>query len=230
MPALELNSSTLHHAILRHLFDRGFAPSAASLASHFSVDPGTMAHALTELQEGHGVVLHPHAPEVWIAHPFSTAPTLFAVHHGGRLWWANCAWCSLGLAALAGGHDVTIHSTLGAEGRPVEIHIEHNIVREALWVHFPVPMARAWDNVVFTCSMMLVFDSEQAIDHWCARHSVPKGDVQPIQLAFAFASVWYARHLDPNWSKWTLDEARQIFARFGLQGPIWALPDSKQRF
>lgn len=225
-----LNSSTLHHAVLRDLFDRGCAPSLTSLAERFGVDTEVMASALRELQDLHGVVLHPHVPEVWIAHPFSTAPTPFAVRHGARLWWGNCAWCSLGVAALSGGSDVTIQTTLGAEGQPVTIHVDGGKIREDLWVHFPIPMVRAWDNVVFTCSTMLVFDSQSAIDGWCARHALPRGDAQPIQRAYDFASVWYGKHLDPHWRKWSLDEARQIFARFEFDGPVWALPGSGQRF
>lgn len=225
-----LNSSILHHAILRHFVDFGYAPSLAWLAREFAVETGVMAAALTELQEIHGVVLHPHAPEVWIAHPFSNAPTAFAVRQGDRIWWGNCAWCSLGVAALLGGRDVTIQTTLGGEGEPVTIHVDGGSIREELWVHFPVPMTRAWDNVVYTCSTMLVFRSREDIDGWCARHAIARGDAQPIQRAYEFAGVWYGRHLDRDWSKWTLDDARQIFERFGFHGPVWDLPESGRRF
>ena len=61
---LELNLANLHHAVLRHLADRGFAPSVASLARDFEVDTDVMASALRQLQDGHGVVLHPHVPEI----------------------------------------------------------------------------------------------------------------------------------------------------------------------
>jgi hypothetical protein len=149
-----------------------------------------MAGALSALQDMHGVVLHPHVPEVWIAHPFSTAPTPFTVRHGARVWWGNCAWCSLGVAALIGGNEVTIQTTLGAEGKPVTIHVDSGRVREELWVHFPIPMIHAWDNVVYTCSTMLVFDSESAINGWCARHALPRGDAQPIQRAYDFSPAF----------------------------------------
>lgn len=225
-----VNASSLHYAILRHLVDRGYAPSAAWLAREFAVGPEEMASALLALERMHGVVLHPHQAEVWIAHPFSTAPTGFAVKRGGTVWWGNCAWCSLGVAALAGGNGVTIQTTLGGEGEPVTIQVEGDRIGEDLWVHFPIPMSRAWENVVYTCSMMLVFANEAAIDEWCVRHSLPRGDAQPIQRAYDFARVWYGRHLDPDWTKWTVDEAREIFARFGFHGPVWELPESGQRF
>ena len=149
-----LTRASLHHAILRSFVTRGHAPSHAELTASFGVEPAAMTAALQELAAYRGVVLHPHAPEVWIAHPFSSAPTTFVVRHEDRLWWGNCAWCSLGIAALLGGRGVTIETTLGAQGRPVAIHVEEHQVREDLVVHFPIPMARAWDNVIFTCSTM----------------------------------------------------------------------------
>jgi hypothetical protein len=225
-----LTAATLHHMIVRHVVDKGFAPSREALAQRFGVTAAEMADALTALQDLHGVVLHPHTAEVWIVHPFSTAPTPFVVRQGSNLWWGNCAWCSLGIAALLGGNDVCIQTTLGAEGQPITLHIDAGKVREALWIHFPIPMARAWDNVVFTCSTMLVFDSEAAIDAWSARHALPRGDAQPVQRAYEFAREWYGRHLDTDWRKWTAAEAQQLFARHGFHGPIWQLPSSVERF
>lgn len=223
-------AAALHHAILRHLVDQGTAPSLAHLTQQFSTDTATMTQALRALEADHGVVLHPHTPEVWIAHPFATAPTPFVVRQGDRLWWGNCAWCSLGVAALLGGDGVQIQTTLGAEGQPVTVHIDDHQVREDLWVHFPIPMARAWDNVSFTCSTMLLFDSEAAVDAWAARHALPRGDVQPIGKVYEFARVWYGRHLDEDWRKWTTQEAQAIFDRFGFTGPIWQLAASQERF
>jgi hypothetical protein len=40
-----------------------------------------------------------------------------------------------------------------------------------------------------------------------------------------FAADWYSRHLERDWQKWTLAEAREIIERHGLDGPIWELPD-----
>jgi len=225
-----LTSARLHHAILRHLVDRGHAPSTDDLCDLFQVDRESLAHALRELERQHGLVLHPHRPEVWVVHPFSTAPTAFSVRQGERLWWGNCAWCSLGVAALLGGDEITIHSTLGAEGTPVTVHVNEHRVPERLFVHFPVPMARAWDNVHFTCATMLLFEKETDIDAWSSRHGLPRGDAQPIQLVYDFARVWYGHHLDEDWRKWTADEARGIFDRFGFHGPIWDLPRSGERF
>jgi hypothetical protein len=214
-----------------HCFvDNGYAPSTRQLQEIFRADSEAIVGALRELEQQHGLVLHPHIPEVWVAHPFSTAPTPFTVWHGGRVWWGNCAWCSLGIAALLGGDGVMIKSSLGAEGEAVTVRVDQHTIRESLLVHFPVPMARAWDNVHFTCANMLLFASEAYIDQWSARHALPRGDVQPIQTVYNFARVWYGKHLDEDWTKWTVQEAREIFNRFGFSGPTWDLATSAERF
>jgi hypothetical protein len=225
-----LTSGSLHHAILRHFVAHGYPPTHAALCTHFGVGADEMTSALRGLMDDHGVVLHPHAPEVWIAHPFSAAPTIFCVRHGDRQWWGNCAWCALGVGALVGGNDVSIDTVLGADGAPATLHIDDHQVREDLVVHFPIPMTRAWDNVVYTCSTMLAFASAADVDAWSRRHALPRGDVRPIQRVYEFARAWYGRHLDEDWRKWTTEEARELFGRFGFTGPIWELPPSGERF
>ena len=225
-----LNNASLHHVILRSLVDRGFAPNMEELCETFGLSETETARGLAALADDHGVVLHPDSSNVWIAHPFSTAPTNFLLRRGDREWWANCAWCALGAAALIGG-DLTITTALGANGGQVTIHIEDGAVLEDdLLVHFPVPMRKVWDNVVYTCSTMLVFDTEAAIDLWCEKHRIAKGDAQPIDTVWRFASEWYGRHLDRDWRKWTPAEAADIFRRHGLTNPIWDISVSGTRF
>jgi len=230
MPAAPLNKISLHYVIMRNFMDHGCVPTNEELSDYFCVEIEGLVQTLSALQDYHGVVLHPHRPDVWVSHPFPTAPTCFAVRRGERVWWGNCAWCSLGIAALLGGNGVSIDSTLGAEGNPVTVNVEGGRVREDLLVHFPVPMTRAWDNVIYTDSTVLFFESDAQIDAWAKRHNIARGDAQPIQRVYDLGAVWYGRHLDENWHKWTLDEAREIFAKLGLRGPIWDLPCSGERF
>lgn len=200
------------------------------LARTFGCPVEDVAAGLHRLADDHGVVLHPNSTRIWVAHPFSLAPTGFLVRKGERGWWGNCAWCSLGVAALLGG-DVTITTTVGAEDRQIMLHVSDGLAAEEdLLIHFPVPMTNVWDNVVYTCSTMLVFESDAQIDAWCARHRIAKGDVQPVGKIAPFAAEWYGRHLDENWRKWTAAEASEIFRRHGLTGPIWEIPVSEGRF
>ncbi|MBY0492463.1 MAG: alkylmercury lyase family protein [Gemmatimonadaceae bacterium] len=227
---MTLTHGPLHAAIGRHFIEHGRAPSIAELSQQFALDAAIVADALRALADYHGVVLHPMSGEIWAMHPFSAAPTLFWVESGGKGWWGNCAWCSLGIVALLGA-DATISTRLGGEAAPVTLRIEQGaVIPPDHYVHFPIPMMQAWDNVTYTCSTMLVFETPDAVDRWCTRHGIPRGDVQPLSTVWAFAQAWYGRHLDPAWTKWTTEEARALFARFGLTGSTWALPASTERF
>ncbi len=227
---MTLSHGMLHAKIGKFFLERGAAPTIAQLSEQLGHDRTTVAAALQALAAYHGVVLHPGSGEIWVMHPFSSAPTSFWVESDRGRWWGNCAWCSLGIVALLG-TDATITTTLGGESEQVVLRIQDGeVVPSTYCVHFPIPMACAWDNVIFTCSTMLVFASPEAVDRWCDRHALPRGDVQPVSKVWAFAQAWYGRHLDPEWTKWTTDEARTIFARFGLEGPIWALPSTEERF
>ncbi len=220
----------LHAAILQHVIAHGVAPEPEALAARFGASVEGIVAALRALADDHGVVLHPHAPRIWIIHPFSLAPTGFLLRAGDREWWGNCAWCALGAASLLA-RDVTVTTTLGANGRQVDVRIRGGRLLDTGYVvHFPVPMAQAWDNVVYTCSTMLLFEGEAQVDDWSRRHGIPRGDVQPIERIWEFARAWYGRHLDPAWRKWSVDEARALFERFGLTGPIWQLPAATGRF
>lgn len=227
---MSLTHGTLHAAIARHFIDHGTAPRISQLSARFALDEATVGAALRALADDHGVVLHPASGEIWAMHPFSAAPTLFWVESGGRGWWGNCAWCALGIMALLDA-DGTISTRLGGEATPVTLRIRDGVVEPSEYcVHFPIPMTQAWDNVTYTCSTMLVFASSADVDRWCHQHAIPRGDVQPLSNVWAFARAWYGRHLDPAWTKWTTAEARALFERFGLSGPIWELPASAERF
>ena len=226
----QVSNASLHYTIVQHIIEHGYAPDVHELAGFLQASEAEIIRGLERLQEDHGLVLHPRSPKIWVIHPFSLAPTNFLVHCADGEWWGNCAWCSLGAAALLE-RDVTITTTLGANDRQVDIHIQDGrVVEDNYLIHFPVPMHNAWDNVIYTCSTMLLFENEQQIERWCERHRIPKGDVEPIEKIWEFSRAWYGNHLNPNWKKWTSDEARQIFKQFGLSHPIWEMPGSGGRF
>ena len=220
----------LHHFILRRMVDKGYPPSITAMTHKFRRMREDVIQELRGLQGYHGIVLHPRSHEVWAIHPFSAMPTNFLVQQGKREWWSNCAWCSLGAAELLGG-DVTITTTLGANGRQVQVRVvEGELLDSAYCVHFPIPMVNAWDNVIFTCSTMLLFDRPDEVQTWCKRHHMPRGDIQPIAKVHELAKTWYGRHLDPDWKKWTLEEAKAIFDNLGLTHSVWHIPETDARF
>nr|WP_231100851.1 alkylmercury lyase family protein [Pseudoalteromonas luteoviolacea] len=68
------------------------------------------------------------------------------------------------------------------------------------------------------------------MNKWCQRHHMNKGDVQPIEHVWEFAKVWYGKHLNPEWEKWFITEAKAIFERFNLTHDIWSLPCENRQF
>jgi hypothetical protein len=225
-----ITNAILHYQIIRGILDNGFAPSIKTLSDIFKTDEEQVINALHELQSYHGVVLHPNEPKIWVIHPFSLAPTNFYVQSDKGQWWGNCAWCSLGIAALLK-DNVKITTTIGAETKQIEINIINGEIQEKnYFIHFPIPMKNAWDNVIYTCSNMLIFENAEQIESWALRHNIPQGDIQPIEKIWTFSKKWYGEHLNPAWTKWTVEEAKQIFMEFELDGKIWNLDGSKERF
>jgi len=225
-----ITNGILHYTIIKYIIDNGFAPGVDTLSGILKTDGKDIERGLYALQEYHGVVLHPNQAKVWVIHPFSLAPTNFLLKSNKGVWWGNCAWCSLGIAALLQ-EDVTITTRFGAYDEQVVIHITDGEVNEKdLYIHFPIPMKNAWDNVIYTCSNMLVFQNEDQINHWTQKHNIPKGDIQPISNVWEFSKKWYGNHLNPDWQKWTMEEAKAIFLQFNLTNKIWDLETSNARF
>ena len=226
-----LNLSHLHHVILKQIISNGHAPSIHTLSETFRRSEEDVVQCLNDLEDYHGVVLHPKTSEVWVIHPFALSPTNFWVESDRGRWWGNCAWCSLGIAAILK-EDVTITTTLGGETNQIKFSIRDGQIEsdQSLFVHFPIPMRNAWDNVIFTCSVMQAFSSEKEVDDWCKRHNIPKGDVQSIATVWEFAEVWYGNHLREDWKKWTLEEAKAIFQQFNFTHDIWSIATTNARF
>jgi len=225
-----MNNSILYYTILKFIIETGFAPEVNEIADILNIHEDSVITALKNLQDDHGIVLHPNSSKIWVIHPFSLAPTNFLVTTEKCEWWGNCAWCSLGVAALLN-QDVTITTTIGANGKQISAHIKNGkIIEKDLYIHFPIPMQNAWDNVIYTCSTMLLFENESQIDLWCKKHRIPKGDIQPIEKIWEFSKVWYGNHLNPEWKKWTSEEAAAIFKQFNLTNEIWNIPVSDTRF
>jgi hypothetical protein len=220
----------LHAEILKQIIKKGYAPSILDLASKFTVEEDVVVASLNALHDYHGVVLHPDKHKIWVIHPFSLAPTNFYVRSNRGEWWGNCAWCSLGIAAILK-EDVSITTTLGGQDEQVVFKIMNGFIdRNDLYVHFPIPMRNAWDNVIYTCSNMLVFKNQAQVRQWSIRHDVPVGDIQPLGKIWEFSRKWYGNHLNPEWTKWTMDEAKEIFKDFELSGNIWNLESTSDRF
>ncbi|CAF1494937.1 unnamed protein product [Rotaria sordida] len=141
---MNLDISHLHHVLLKEIILNGYGLSIETLCDIFQRSKEDLIQCLKDFEEYHSVVLHPKTSEVWVIHPFSLSPTNFWVESAKGQWWGNCAWCSLGIAAIIN-EDVTITTTLGGESKQIKFAIKDGklIKDECLFVHFPIAMRNA---------------------------------------------------------------------------------------
>jgi alkylmercury lyase-like protein len=129
----------------------GTASSVAEAAEALDLPAAEVSDAYRRLHDAHALVLQPGGTELRMLNPFAAVETSYRVEAGGRSWFANCAWDSLGiLGALQG--DGRIEAACPDCGEPLELEVRGGeLVRgRELLVHFVVPAHRWWDDIVFT--------------------------------------------------------------------------------
>jgi hypothetical protein len=220
----------LHYELIEGLIQHSRCPSISVLAEKLGVTVPEVEKLLDDLASIHGVVLHPHACEPWIVHPFSLTPTINWIEGETGSWWAPCVWCALGVTALVGG-STRVHTRYGAEAEPLIIEVVNGQpTRNDIVVHFAIPPARAWDNVHQHCSLVLPFRSAEEIRDWCNRYGIAMGEVVSLQTVADLARAWYGSHADRHWRKWSIPQAQEIFSRVGLNSDFWQLAPRQGHF
>ncbi|MDQ6930145.1 MAG: organomercurial lyase [Candidatus Eremiobacteraeota bacterium] len=132
------------------VLERGFIPSSKQLAVSLGVAISEVKSALQRLSHEHVLVLQPESGEVLMAMPFSAVPTSFIVRDGNFSWYANCSWDAFGIGAMLGRASV-IHTACGCCGEGLLVNNPpESIETDTRVVHFAVPVAQWWDDVVFT--------------------------------------------------------------------------------
>lgn len=220
-------SSQIHHAIITRIILSGAAPSLDELSRSLHLTPSEVTAGLAELEQTHGIVLHPGSSEPWVIHPFALSPTATWVESGRGGWWAPCMWCALGITTLVG--DATIHTRVAGEREPLELRVHDGRTNhQELLIHFALPPREAWANVHHYCAMVLPFRNDADIDTWSARHRLPRGRAVSLPRLAELAARWYGRHADADWRKWTRTEAQSIFHGVGLTDEFWRLVGSEE--
>jgi hypothetical protein len=223
MPATADSPEKLHYLLMQHVIDTGHAPTLQKSADLAGLTEEKAGEALRALENIHGVILIPNSLRVWSLHPFALNPTTFWVSTARGGWWANCAWCSLGIwAALK--QDVDISTSDGGEGGSLEFTIGRGQPsRTDLLMHFPYPPGQWWDNPFAPCANILFFSSGAQIDSWCSRHGHPRGSVLSIGVAVQLADLWFGDYASPGWVRKTPERATEIFDELGLDRSFWKL-------
>jgi hypothetical protein len=70
---------------------------------------------------------------------------------------------------------------------------------------------------------MLLFRSEEQVDHWCYAWNLARGATLSPATCWTLAREWYQDRRDPMWRRRTVDEARALFVQLGLTGEFWKL-------
>ena len=128
----------------------GESIAVASISKQLGESRSAIAASLSRLAKAHMLVLQPESGEVLMAIPFSAVPTAFRVQSERLGWWANCIWDAMGVCAMTQ-VDGTILTSCPDCGEAMSLTIQGSQQKPAQGiVHFAVPAAHWWDDVVYT--------------------------------------------------------------------------------
>ncbi len=159
----------VRHFVYHHLADTTRAPTVKEAALHFGISNEEAGELYKELHNRHAFLLEPETLTIRMANPFSGFPTDFKVHANGKTYYANCAWDMLGIPAALDA-DAVIEAVCTESNEAVKLEIKNGHVilsdsegslpstsetlrsaqSDTLLIHFPLPFARWYDDLVFT--------------------------------------------------------------------------------
>jgi hypothetical protein len=140
----------VRHFVYAHFSDTTHAPTVDETAHHFNISIEEASALYKELHNRHAFFLEPETLTIRMANPFSGIPTDFKVHSNGKTYYANCAWDMLGIPAAL--HcDAIIEAVFTESNESVQLEIlDGKVTNGELLIHFPLPFARWYDDLVFT--------------------------------------------------------------------------------
>ena len=135
--------------VYEHVMREGLPPTVAGAASALSATSDAVGASFQRLADGHILVLQRGTGEILMANPFSAVPTPFLVKREGRSWYGNCIWDAMGIPAMLE-QDATREASCGCCGTAMHVSIIDGSLGEASGVvHFAIPTAHWWDDIVF---------------------------------------------------------------------------------
>ena len=137
--------------ILRELVARGAAPSVGDTGAALGVSESDATAAYHRLAANKVIVLEPGTHGVLMAAPLSAVPTPHVARVAdGRSHYGNCVWDALGVMAMLG-RDGEVETVCTDCGAPLTLTVRGGALAPTdAVVHFAVPAARWWENIVFT--------------------------------------------------------------------------------
>ena len=126
-------------------------PTTFEVAQVLDAPLADVEAAFARLHQKRLLVPEPGDPSrVRMAPPFSGIPTPFPVKVQDKTYYANCAWDALGIAAALH-QEAVIDASDAHTGEPITLEvINGQPVPQPCVIHFAVPAARWWEDIVYT--------------------------------------------------------------------------------
>ena len=136
--------------VYQQFADTTYPPSVDETVDLFEIEFEEAVELYKELHNRHALFLEPETLTIRMANPFSGISTDFRAHANGRTYYANCAWDMLGIPAAL--HcDAVIEAICTESNKTVRLEVKNSQITDYdLLVHFPLPFARWYDDLVFT--------------------------------------------------------------------------------
>ena len=136
--------------VFKHFVENTRPPSTAETSDALNISAADSAASFDRLAASRAIVLERGTHDIRMANPLSAVPTAFPVAVGGKHYYGNCIWDSMGVVAMLGGTG-TIESKCGCCGEPMPLTINKLELEpvEGI-VHIGVPAAHWWDDIVYT--------------------------------------------------------------------------------
>jgi hypothetical protein len=125
-------------------------PSIREMAEELGVPPEDVGEAYRRLFRKRVLFLEGDGETIRMAPPFSGVPTQHRVRVGGRDYFANCSWDSLGIPAAL--HEAgEVFSRCEQTREPVHLRVGRGGPEpQPVVAHFAVPAAKWWADLVYT--------------------------------------------------------------------------------
>ncbi|KAJ5359402.1 uncharacterized protein N7496_011815 [Penicillium cataractarum] len=210
-------------------------PTVDELAQESGLQSSEIPPILQQLEDSHHIVLYKHescAPTpIAMAHPFSHLPTPFVVSQGSRNWWANCAWCAFGLAAMLSPAKTTVSVRSGSIDKDLQFIIEDDKIEclspqgdvnaSDYCVHFSVPPSTWWRDVRFACGTIQFFASKQEAQDWPWKHAFHTRDILSMDQIWQLSKAWYHNKHEHDYDRKTPAEVEELYTRLGMTSDFW---------
>ena len=127
------------------------APSSPAVAKALGAPLEEVEAAFERLHTKRLLVPEPgNLSQIRMAPPFSGIETPFRVKVRDKSYYANCVWDALGVPAALHA-DAIVEAPDGHSGEPMTLEVRNGRpVPQACVIHFAVPAARWWDDIIYT--------------------------------------------------------------------------------